>query len=224
MSYLSFQAIVFSALMGFFQPGFAEPVTTGASGEISSIQREWARLYYADEFTDEHYKQLQALARRANINSADHPDDAAALAWDAIVLSTLAEKKGGIGALSLVKEAKIKLERAEEIDGTVLHGSVYASLGTLYAKVPGWPISFGNDRKAREYFEKALAMNPDGLDINYFYADFLADNDEPQAALVHVEKALLAPTLAGRPLADQGRRLQASKLRDRLLQQQASIN
>jgi len=224
MSYFSFQAFVLAALMGFFQPGFAEPVAAVANGEISSIQHEWARLYYADEFTEAHYKQLQALARRANINSADHPDDAAALAWDAIVLSTLAEKKGGIGALSLVKEAKNKLEQAEAIDGTVLHGSVYASLGTLYAKVPGWPISFGSDRKARAYLEKALALNPDGLDINYFYADFLADNDEPQAALIHIEKALGAPALADRPLADKGRRQQASKLRDRLLQQQALLN
>jgi tetratricopeptide (TPR) repeat protein len=224
MSYFTFQALLLSVLMGLFQTSHAAEGVTAVPAEITSIQHEWASLYYADDFGDAEFKQLQALARRANRNSADHPGDAAALTWDAIVLSTLAEKKGGLGALSLVKEAKLKLEQAEAIDGSVLHGSVYASLGTLYAKVPGWPISFGNERKAREYLERALALNPQGLDVNYFYADFLADNDEPQQALIYVEKALSAPTLEGRPVADMGRRQQAARLRDRLVAHRASLD
>jgi Tfp pilus assembly protein PilF len=136
--------------------------------------------------------------------------------WDAIVLSTLAEKKGGIGALSLVKEAKLKLEQAEAIDPTVLGGSVYASLGSLYSKVPGWPIGFGSDKKAERYFKKALAINPQGLDINYFFAEYLADNGQDRLALEYVEKALQAPQMMDRPLADKGRRQQALKLRQQL--------
>jgi Tfp pilus assembly protein PilF len=132
------------------------------------------------------------------------------------VLSTLAEKKGGIGALSLVKEARLKLEQAEAIDPTVLGGSVYASLATLYAKVPGWPIAFGSDKKAEKYFRKALALNPRGLDINYFFAEYLAENGKQQQALEYVEKALNAPPLAERPIADEGRRAQARRLREYL--------
>jgi tetratricopeptide (TPR) repeat protein len=149
--------------------------------------------------------------------SHDNPQSAEALVWDAIVLSTLAEKKGGIGALSLVKEAKLKLEQAEAIDPTVLGGSVYASLGSLYSKVPGWPIGFGSDKKAEKYFQKALALNPQGLDINYFFAEFLAENGKDQLALKYVEKALHAPQMVERPLADKGRREQAQKLKEFLL-------
>jgi len=185
--------------------------------EIKQIQNDWGKLYFLEEFKNNNYKELQALARKANYLSKKHPDSAEALTWDAIVLSSLAEKKGGIGALSLVKEAKKKLEAAESIDPTVLDGSVYASLATLYWKVPGWPIAFGSDTKAEQYFKKALMISPDQLDANYFYADFLADDNQYALALLHLDKALHAPTLEGRPFADKGRRQQAQKLRQHLI-------
>jgi tetratricopeptide (TPR) repeat protein len=216
MSYITLKMALLSIALVYYQPGFADSSTPPGASEIQQIQQDWARLYYMDEFKNANYRELQALAKRANKLSQNNQGNAEALLWDAIVLSTLAEKKGGLGALSLVTEAKTKLEKAEAIDPTVRDGSVYASLGTLYAKVPGWPIAFGSDSKAQKYFEKALALNPQGLDINYFYADFLAENGEPQRALEYIEKALDAPQLQGRPLADAGRRAQARKLRDLL--------
>ena len=198
------------------QPGIAGLSSSAQMPEVREIQGEWARLYYLDEFLNNNYRELQALARRANRVAHDNPDSAEALVWDAIVLSTLAEKKGGLGALSLVKEARLKLEQAEAIDAEVLGGSVYASLGSLYSKVPGWPVGFGSDKKAERYFKKALAINPQGLDINYFFAEYLADNGNDQLALEHIERALQAPPMEGRPVADQGRRQQAIKLRSDL--------
>jgi tetratricopeptide (TPR) repeat protein len=198
------------------QPGIAGLSSSAQMPEVREIQSEWARLYYLDKFLNNNYRELQALARQANRVAQDHPQSAEALVWDAIVLSTLAEKKGGLGALSLVKEAKLKLEKAEAIDPEVLGGSVYASLGSLYSKVPGWPIGFGNDTKAEKYFRKALAINPQGLDINYFFAEYLVDQGNDVMALEHIERALQAAPMADRPLADQGRRQQVLKLRAEL--------
>lgn len=209
--------ILMSLALVYVQPGFAAVTDSARLPEVRQIQSEWARLYYLDGFLNKNYRELQALARKANRISHDNPQSAEALVWDAIVLSTLAEKKGGIGALSLVKEAKLKLEQAEAIEPTVLGGSVYASLGSLYSKVPGWPIGFGNDKKAEKYFHKALAVNPQGLDINYFFAEYLADNGRDLLALKYVEKALQAPRMEGRPLADRGRREQALKLKEFLI-------
>ncbi len=208
-------AIATVVLVGTSSIGYA---TTATMPEVRNIQQEWSKLYFLKEFKNKNYRQLQALARKANRLSTANPNSAEALTWDAIVLSSLAEKKGGIGALSLVKEAKLKLETAEGIDPTVLGGSIYASLATLYWKVPGWPIGFGSDSKAEQYFKKAMKLNPDQLDVNYFYADYLADNNEYDLALLHLEKAINAPKLEGRPIADKGRRAQAEKLRDYLLE------
>ena len=195
------------------QPAIAALSSSAQMPEVREIQSEWARLYYLDEFLNENYRELQALAEQADLLAQDHPQNAEALVWDAIVLSTLAEKKGGLGALGLVKKARLKLEQAEAIDPEVLGGSVYASLGSLYSKVPGWPIGFGNDDKAEKYFKKALAINPEGLDINYFFAEYLVDQGNEELALKHIERALQAPVMMERPVADQGRRQQAIKLR-----------
>lgn len=205
-------ALVSLALL-VMQPGIAGLSSSAQMPEVREIQSEWARLYYLDEFLNENYRELQALSDQADLLAQDHPQNAEALVWDAIVLSTLAEKKGGLGALGLVKKARLKLEQAEAIDPEVLGGSVYASLGSLYSKVPGWPIGFGNDDKAEKYFKKALAINPQGLDINYFFAEYLVDQGNQELALEHIERALQAPVMMERPVADQGRRQQAIKLR-----------
>jgi tetratricopeptide (TPR) repeat protein len=218
MTYLTLKMALLSLVLVYYQPGFAAMPAGVEMSEVKEIQQQWAQLYYMDEFKDQNYKQLQALAQHANQLSQAHPESAEALVWDAIVLSTLAEKKGGIGALSLVKEAKTKLEHAKELNPDVLGGAIYASLGTLYSKVPGWPIGFGNDHKAEQHFKRALEIDPQGLEANYFFAEYLADNDQQELAMEYVEKALHAPSIVGRPVADEGRRKQAQKLRERLLE------
>jgi tetratricopeptide (TPR) repeat protein len=198
------------------QPGVAGLSSSAQMPEVREIQGEWARLYYLDEFLNKNFRELQALSQQADTLAEQYPQNAEVLVWDAIVLSTLAEKKGGLGALGLVKQAKHQLEQAETIDPEVLGGSIYASLGSLYSKVPGWPIGFGDDEKAEQYFKKALAINPQGLDINYFFAEYLVDQGEEMLALEHIELALQAEPMVDRPVADQGRRQQAFKLRAEL--------
>ena len=99
------------------------------------------------------------------------------------------------------------------IDELAMQGSAYTSLGALYYQVPGWPIAFGNDKKARKFLEKAVSLNPDGIDSNYFYGDFLLQQKEYVAAKIAFEKALAAPDRPGRALADSGRR---EEIRSRL--------
>ncbi len=205
-----------SLALVYYQPGFAGLSSSAEMPEVKEIQFEWARLYYIDEFLNQNLRELQTLADHAGQVAEQHPESAEALVWNAIVLSTLAEKKGGLGALGLVKQARARLEQAEAIDPAVLGGSVYASLGTLYSKVPGWPIGFGSDKKAEQYFKKALSINPQGLDINYFFAEYLAEQGQEQLALEYIDKALQAPLMAERPVADKGRRAQAMKLRESL--------
>ncbi len=72
--------------------------------------------------------------------------------------------------------------------------------------MPGWPLGFGDDDKARQYLLKALELNPDGIDPNFFYGDFLIEQDQPERARKYLNKALDAPERPSRPLADSGRR------------------
>lgn len=104
------------------------------------------------------------------------------------------------------------VEQAEQLSPAALNGSAYTSLGSLYYKVSGWPIGFGDNKKAKEYLLKALQISPDGIDSNYFYADYLYDKGQYAEALKALEKAMKAPARADRPLADQGRQQEIQEL------------
>ncbi len=80
------------------------------------------------------------------------------------------------------------------------------SLGSLYYQVPGWPISFGDSEKAEEMLQKGLETNPDGLDSNFFYGDYLKSEGKYADSLAALEKAMKAPARPDRELADQGRK------------------
>lgn len=176
--------------------------------ELAQIQQRWAQIQYQLP-KDDKEKAFGALAKDAETFVADYPGRAEPLIWQGIVLSTYAGAKGGLGALGLVKEARASLEAALDIDPETLDGSAYTSLGSLYYQVPGWPLGFGDDGKARKYLQKSLAINPDGIDANYFFGDFLLDQGEPQRARIYLEKVLAAPGRPGREVADQGRRAEA---------------
>lgn len=171
---------------------------------LQAIQHGWAVANYETEKKQqkEAFKRLVESARQL---VAAYPDDAEPKVWLSIVLSTDAGVNGGLSALGKVKEARKLLEAAEKINPGVLNGSIYTSLGSLYYKVPGWPLSFGNDDKAEQNLRKALEINPDGIDPNYFYGDFLLEKKQPQKALGYLQKARSAPPRKNRPLADKGR-------------------
>ncbi len=177
-----------------------------AIGEAARpLQQQWDIAKYRTTETARE-EAFEKLAEQAKQVAQQYPNNAEVLVWEAIILSTYAGEKGGLGALRLVKEAKALLDRAEIIDPDVLNGSVYTSLGSLYYQVPGWPISFGSDDKALRYLKKALAINPDGIDSNYFYGDFMFEEGEYKKAANALEKALQAPSRLDRPIADAGRK------------------
>jgi tetratricopeptide (TPR) repeat protein len=182
--------------------------------ELRAVQDAWAVANY-ETAAPERDSAFEALAQRADTFVAAFPGRAEPLIWAGIVKSTWAGARGGLGALRLVGESRRLLETAERIDPGALEGSVYTSLGALYAAVPGWPLSFGDSDKARTYLERAVQTNPTGIDPNYFYGSFLADEGEPDLARTHLERALTAAPRPGRELADAGRRKEIQqKLRE----------
>jgi tetratricopeptide (TPR) repeat protein len=188
-----------------------------AAGEdmIKPIQDEWAEIKYrqADKQQAAGYK---ALAQKAHRLSEANPNAAEALIWESIVLSSEAGASGGLGALGLIKEARRLLEESIKLDEQALQGSAYTSLGALYAKVPRWPIAFGDKKKAEELFKKGLAINPKGIDPHFFYGEFLLDEGRSAEARKHLEAALQAPARPGRELADRGRRQEVQAAMSRL--------
>lgn len=176
-----------------------------ACADVASLQSGWDRAMYRTD-DDHRRKAMERLAEQARAEVAAHPDDAALLIWEGIILSSYAGEKGGFGALGLVKEARASLQQALDHDPTALDGSAYTTLGSLYYKVPGWPLGFGSDKKARKNLQAALKIDPDGIDTNYFMGEFLYEQGNYDDARRYLSNALDAPARPGRELADQGRR------------------
>jgi tetratricopeptide (TPR) repeat protein len=182
---------------------------------IRPIQEQWAEIKYKqpEKQQAESYNKLAVQARKI---VESNPSVAEALIWEGIVLSSEAGAKGGLGALGLAKDAKQRLDDALKINDKALSGSAYTSLATLYAKVPGWPIGFGDKERAEEFFKKSLAINPNGIDPNFFYGEYLADRGRVTEARTYLETAQKAPPRPGRELADSGRQQEIQALLTKL--------
>ena len=188
----------------------ADPAAFDA--ELLSIQQAWAKVNYETPAGDAREQAFEALEKRAEKFTQQNPRRAEALIWEGIIESSYAGAKGGLGALGLAKEARANLQTALKINPGALDGSAYTSLGTLYYRVPGFPIGFGDKDEARKLLSRALELNPNGIDPNYFYGDFLFEQGEYAQSLQYLDKAAKAAPRPGRELADKGRHAEISAL------------
>ena len=90
-----------------------------AADALPTIQQQWAHCQYQEtgKAKESCLATLSAQADQASAKEAFRTD---LLIWSAIVKSTWAGAKGGLGALSLAKEAKAKLEIAIKQDPKAL--------------------------------------------------------------------------------------------------------
>lgn len=204
-----YRTLALFALTPFLLAGAA--LAAPVDDAVAELQHEWEAVKYRVP-SKEQEARFEALAAKAHKVSIAFPDRAEPLIWEGIVVSSLAGAKGGLGALGLAKQAKTLYEGALRLQPDALDGSAYNSLGVLYYKVPGWPVGFGDKAKAQELLQKALAINPKGIDPNFFYAEYLVETGKPAEALPYLERAMGAPARPGREIADAGRRDEAKQL------------
>ncbi|NNM82037.1 MAG: tetratricopeptide repeat protein [Burkholderiales bacterium] len=182
--------------------------------DIATLQHAWAKGYYSTpENRQEDY--FASLRNQAHQVSEKFPGKAEPLIWEGIITSTLAKYQSIFSAGGTAKDARDLLLEAIRINPDALDGSALTSLGSLYYKVPRFG-SFGDYDKAREYLERALKVDPNGIDQNYFYGEFLSIQGDKAGAIAHLKKALAAPPRPGRADADAGRRNEIRQLLDKL--------
>ena len=185
------------------------------AASLITLQHTWAKAMYSLA-GDARLAALGELAETSRTALATRAGNAEWQIWHGIITSTLAGEGGGLSALTLVREARAALETAIELDESALQGAAYTSLGALYHKVPGWPIAFGSDKKARRLLKLGHQFNPTGIDANYFLGEFLFNKGQHEEARTYLEAALGAAARPARPLADSGRRAEINALLARL--------
>jgi tetratricopeptide (TPR) repeat protein len=170
--------------------------------EILKIAEEWATIKYTSDSVDTVKSRMEALGAKADNLVKRYPGQVEALIWDGIITSERASLTWGLTALDLASRARDVLLQAEKMDPKALDAGAPTSLGVLFYRVPGFPIGWGDNDKARKYLEEAVRNAPNGRDAHYFYADFLYEQGEYAKAEKVLTRALALPHHPERPVWD----------------------
>jgi Tfp pilus assembly protein PilF len=168
---------------------------------LKSIESDWASIYYNTPKQKRGPEYCRLLDKTINL-SRQHPKNAEPIIWEAIVKATNADHQDAVSALNAIHEARDLLLKAIEINPQAMNGSAYVTLGTLYYMAPKWPIGFGDEATAEKLLQTALMINPNGIDSNYFYGDFLLSNNRLNEAEKYFKRAITVPARAEQLYAD----------------------
>ena len=108
----------------------------------------------------------RAIMAQLGVDASRHlitrnPKSAAGHYYLAMNLGELAQAEApSIAAYKLVHEVEREFKTAADLDVTFDFGGPARNLGELYFQAPGWPLSVGNKRKAKEWLDRAVAVAP----------------------------------------------------------------
>jgi tetratricopeptide (TPR) repeat protein len=176
-------------------------IAESLNDSLQSIESEWASIYYGTPKQKQEPAYYRLLDRTINL-SRQHPNNAEPIIWEAIVKATNADHQDPVSALEAIHEARDLLMKAIEINPKAMDGSAYVTLGTLYYMAPKWPIGFGDEATAQKMLQTALKINPNGIESNYFYGDFLLSNNDLNEAEKHFKRAIAIPVRTKQFYAD----------------------
>jgi tetratricopeptide (TPR) repeat protein len=167
---------------------------------INHVEQIWGETYYSSEDNVKAYKgknEKQAIYEELILETEalakTYPKKSEPLVWRAILYANIAGTMGlfqKLNALEKVKQAKQIFEDSLNLDPNALFGTAYINLGILYHEVPGSPLGFGDLKKSKEMFEKALSIYPNSIDVNFNYGKLLEDEGQKAKAIELYKKAL----------------------------------
>lgn len=190
------------ALLVSFEPNARASDNKALDVDIIKLAEHWAAAKYLSNNDSERKERMEPIGAEADALVKRYPGRVEALIWDGIVTSERASLTWGLTALNLATRARDILAEAEHRDPKALDAGAPTSLGVLYYRVPGFPIGWGDNSKARNLLEEAVRNAPNGRDAHYFYADFLYEQGEYKEAEDVLKKALTLPSHPERPVWD----------------------
>ena len=138
---------------------------------------------------------LEEAAAWARSGVAAAPRSAEAHFWLAVSLASASRERGLFALLEAAGEVRAQLHQALDLDPH--SANVLSALCALYHRAPGWPLSFGDDDRARGYCTRALLADPRSWEAHLVLAEVAHSRDE---AIPHLAAILAGPLDARLPL------------------------
>lgn len=212
---MKFTGAIWALAVWFSAAAHAEPAMDSA---LFSLASAWDHARYAISEDRAQFAALAPLAAEAEAIAGQFPASAAPVAWRGVIAATQAGATSGLDALGHAHTAKALLETAMEMRADhATQCMLFTTLGELYAQAPGFPLAFGDRRRAEQYLMRGVACDPLGVETNLYYGDFLVSEGRYREAVVVLSRALQAPPRPGREIGDSGARAEASASRARAL-------
>ena len=176
------------------------------STALRGIEDRWAEIRFEMKAGKaQKIAAIEALIGQAAVAVETYPGRAEPIIWYAMTILQEADIRHDTVAIGMAKDARRLLEHAETIDAKAIDGMTQTMLGMLYFEMPGWPIGFGDKKRAEEYLLQALAIDQANTDNNYFYGDFLLRTGRATKGLPYLERAAQMPIRPDHERADKGR-------------------
>lgn len=97
-----------------------------------------------------------------------HKDNIESNLWLGVCYGLLAEEQGIMSSFFLLEPIETCFNHSLKLDESYFYGAPLRAIGLFYHKIPGWPVSKGDNRKALSYLEKALSYGPEFY-LNHLY-------------------------------------------------------
>ncbi len=136
--------------------------------------------------------------------------------WLAVNYGLYGTEKGVLKSLELIKPIQACLERALDVDESYFYGGPWRAMGRLLNKVPGWPISIGDNKKAIECLETALEFGPTFYLNHLYIAEAFTSVRDKKKARAHLEWIVDAPLSKHHEREDEGYKKEARALLKKL--------
>lgn len=160
-----------------------------ADGDLVALEQRWAALKYEPPADGDRVARAEDLQQAvASLAARDPRRETLLLQANALLLT--AEFMHSTASLRKVRAARDLLLQADRTQPN--NPAVLLALGSIYYEVPGWPIAFGSRKTAEDYLRRAIAIDPDGRDTNYFMGDMLLEAGRAKEATAYLERALAA--------------------------------
>lgn len=185
------------------------------SADLQQVIADWEVANFTLE-GDAQKEAFDVLLGQAEALRASPTASAQDLLWAGIIESSYAGEIGGLSALGHAKQAKKDFESALDGGDPEVTPAALASLGTLHSKVPGWPIGFGNDKKAKKFFEDAEQAGAASLDFYMMYTEYALSKGMKDKALSLLQASEQVPPRSDRQVTDAARFAERSAYYERL--------
>lgn len=163
---------------------------SAAFAELSRLQFMEAQLERDKNRRIQLFENCIAVADHALVLNAS---DVRGLFWKAAAMGKMAEDSGIVNALRMIGPMENLLLRVVALDEQYENAGAHRALGRIYHKLPGFPISFGSNRKALIHLERAHELFPRDVITRAFYAELLYDVGRKEEARKHADFVLAAP-------------------------------